>query len=332
MMRRAGFSGVIAAGFFSVFLLAWHGYNGYATDWVYGFLAVFWSLIMMLRLMTLTEPLELPEAQGYLAQKILRNLREKQELSRRLLLETSFGGSFLLFLGAGFLFAAWQIYCAAFPADNAAQEGLFFLMSGLFGRIAQAAAAPAVSLVQPRFFDWGQAFLLFLAFCMMAFVLRSYAGEKPMVRPVLIVICGYAVAGLTVCAGLGVGDERFTVEHAALVGNGAGALSYLLSTLPADRSLTLFDILLLESGVVGLGLLTFLLFIPLGHIALSAQQGRADRLVLCCGLLTGVALILSVFLAFTPPLAGFMLLCAMGLFLAWGASETSLRGIDLTSV
>jgi hypothetical protein len=330
MMHKAGFAGVIAAGFFSVFLLVWHGYNGYVTDWVYGFLAVFWSLIMMLRLMTLTEPLQTPEATGYLAQKLLRNLREKQEQTRNLLLETSFGGSFVLFIGAGILFAAWQVYCAAFPADGAAQEGLYSLMSGLFGQIAGTAINPAISLASPRFFDWGQGFLLFLAFCMMAFVLRSYAAEKPMVRPTLIVLCGYAIAGLFVCAGLGHGAEEFTVDQAALVGNGAGSISYLLSTLPADRSLTLFDILLLESGVVGLGLLTFLVFVPLGYIALSAGQGRTDALVLCCGLMTGMALILSVFLTFTPVLAGFMLLCAMGLFLAWGASETALQGISLT--
>lgn len=331
MMHKAGFAGVIAAGFFSVFLLTWHGYNGYSADWIYGFLAVFWSLIMMLRLMTLTEPLQMPEAQGYLAQKILRNLREKQEQTRALLLETSFGGSFVLFIGAGLLFAAWQVYCAAFPADEAAQNGLFSLMSGLFDQIAVTGANAPVSLVQPRFFDWGQCFLLFLAFCMMAFVLRSYAAEKPMVRPMLIVLGGYAVFGLILCADLGHGAEQFTVDRAGLVGNGAGSLSYLLSTLPADRSLTLFDILLLESGVVGLALLTFLIFVPLGYIALSAGQGRTDRLILCCGLLTGIALILSVFLTFTPVLAGFMVLCAMGLFLAWGASETALQGISLTS-
>lgn len=332
MMHKAGFAGVIAAGFFTVFLLCWHGYNGYASDWIYGFLAVFWSLIMMLRLMTLTEPLPHKEAKGYLAQKILNALRAKQEETRNLLLETSFGGSFVLFVGAGILFAAWQIYCAAFPSNDGTQESLFALMSGLFGRIANGPASTVPSLASPRFFDWGQGFLLFLAFSMMAFVLRSYAAEKPMVRPMLLVLCGYAVSGLLLCAGLGQGTEEFTVDQAGLTGNGAGSLSYLLSTLPADRSLTLFDILLLESGVVGLGLLTFLVFVPLGFIALAAGQARTDKIVLCCGLLTGTALILSVFLTFTPALAGLMVLCAMGLFMAWGASEPALDGISLTAV
>jgi hypothetical protein len=181
-----------------------------------------------------------------------------------------------------------------------------------------------LSLGAPRFFDWGQTFLLFLAFCMMGFVLRSHAAERGMTRPALIMLCSYAVAGFIACAGLGGGDA-FTVDKAALVGNGAGSLSYLLSTLPAGKSLTLFDILLLENGVVGLGLLTFLLFVPLGYIALSAQQKRLDPLVVLCGVLTGIVMILSAFLPFTPPLGGFLLLCAMGLFLAWGASETAER-------
>ena len=58
MINRAGYSGVLAAGFFSVFLMGWRADAGAGADWVFGFLAVFWSLIMMLRLMTLTEPLK----------------------------------------------------------------------------------------------------------------------------------------------------------------------------------------------------------------------------------------------------------------------------------
>lgn len=326
MTKTAGFAGTVAAGFFSVFLLSWHGYTGDGTDWVFGFLAVFWSLIMMLRLMTLTEPVEISESNDFLAQKILRAFRERQEQSRKTILETAFGGSFVLFVVAGLAFAAWQVYCAAFPADQSGLEGLFLTISGFLGRLSGEGNSLPVSLAQPRFFDWGQTFLLFLALCMMGFVLRSHAAEKGLTRPALLMLSGYAVAGFIACAGLGGGDS-YTVDQASLVGNGAGSLSYLLSTLPAGKNLTLFDILLLESGVVGLGLLTFLLFVPLGYIALSAQQGRTDPLVLVCGLLTGIVMILSVFLPFTPPVAGFMVLTSMGLFLAWGASETALRDL-----
>lgn len=113
-MEKAEFIFTLAAGFFSVFLLGWHGYNGYTTDWIYGFLAVFWSLIMMLRLMTLTAPYEPVSAQSNLAQKLIRSFREKQEQNRQQILENSFGGSFALFLGATFVFAAWQIFVQHF--------------------------------------------------------------------------------------------------------------------------------------------------------------------------------------------------------------------------
>ena len=54
MIKRIGYSGALIAGFFSVFLLAWRGYAGADAEWVFGFLSVFWSLIMMLRLVSLT--------------------------------------------------------------------------------------------------------------------------------------------------------------------------------------------------------------------------------------------------------------------------------------
>jgi len=326
MINKAGFTVAMVAGFFSVFLLAWQGYTGSSSDWVFGFLAVFWSLIMMLRLLTLTEPLEAPQVSGYLAQKIITNLRAKQEEARKITLESAFGGSYTLFIFAGFIFAAWQIYCAAFPAASPSLEGLNNLFSGFFAQFTNSPET-ALPLNQPRIFDWGQGFLLFLSFCMMGFVLRSHAAEKHLARPMLIVLTGYAVAGLIVCAGLG-SSQDMTFAKADLVGSGAGSVSYLLSTLPAGKPLTLFDILLLESGVVGIGILTFALFIPLGYISLSAQQGKTDWMVMACGMLTGTAMILAVFLTFTPALAGCLALCAMGLFLAWGASETRLVAIE----
>lgn len=163
---------------------------------------------------------------------------------------------------------------------------------------------------------------------MMGFVLRSHASERQLIRPALLVLTAYAVTGFIVCASLSAG-ENFTVGQAGLSGSGTGSVSYLLSTLPSSKSLTLFDILLLESGIVGIALLTFLAFVPLGYMTLSAHQNRTDGLILCCGLLCGITLILSVFLPFTPPLAGAMVLCAMGLFLAWGAGEASLRDVAL---
>ena len=319
MKKRAGYSGALIAGFFSVFLLGWRGQAGTDADWVYGFLAVFWSLIMMLRLMTLTEPLETQQASGYLAQKIINALREKQESARRLLLESAFGGSFILFLLAGIAFAGWQVFCALFPADAPTLNAFAAHLTTFFARFPQSEIGSGM-FSSARVFEWGQGFLLFLSFCMMAFVLRSHAPDKKFTRPALLVFCGYAAAGLILCIGLNP-SSSVTVDSVALLGNGAGTMSYLLSTLPADKGLSLFDILLLESGVVGLGIVTFLLFVPLGYICLSAGQCKTDPMVVSCGLIAGSVLILGVFLTFTPLLCGIMALSSMAVFMAWGASE-----------
>ncbi len=326
MIKRAGYSGALIAGFFSVFLLAWRGYAGADADWVFGFLAVFWSLIMMLRLMSLTEPLETRQVSGYLAQKIINSLREKQESTRRMLLEGAFGGSFVLFILAGISFALWQVFCAAFPADAPTLDAFSSTLDAFFGRFPQS-SIEASFFNDPRVFEWSQGFLLFLSFCMMAFVLRSHAADSGMTRPALLVLCGYAASGLILCAGLNP-SSSVTVDSAGLLGNGAGAMSYLLSTLPADKGLSFFDMLLLESGVVGLSILTFLLFVPLGYIALTAGQRKTDPLVVTCGFIAGTVLIFSVFLEFTPIVCGVMALSSMAVFMAWGASEVPALELD----
>lgn len=327
MMKKAGFAGVVAAGLFSVFLLAWRGYEGASGDWVFGFLAVFWSLIMMLRLLTLTEAIVLPEASGYLAHKILRALHEKQEKTREIILNTAFGGSFLLFIFAGLAFATWQVYCAAFPHASPHIDGIAGMVSAFFVQLSGGGDPFGSALLQGRFFGWGQGFLLFLAFCMMGFVFRSFAAERSMTRSALIILSSYAVGGVIACAGLKAGGG-LTVESAALTGNGTGSISYLLSTLPAGKALSLFDIMLLESGVIGLALLTFLLFVPLGTIALCAGLRQGGRLVPITGLLAGVALILCFFLAFSPPVAGTMAIAALAVMLSWGASEPGLAALE----
>ena len=319
MIQRAGYSGALLAGFFSVFLLGWRGYAGAGADWVFGFLAVFWSLIMMLRLMTLTEPLKAQQSSGYLAQKILNNLRERQETTRRLILENAFGGSFILFLFAGIFFAVWQIICAAFPPEKTTLDAFSQSLDMFLARFPETGLSGGL-LSNPALFEWGQGFLLFLSFSMMAFVLRSHAVDAGMTRPALLVLVSYAAAGYIACLGLNP-SQTVTVEQADLVGNGAGSLSYLLSTLSAGKGLSLFDILLLESGVIGLSILTFLLFVPLGYLCLSARQGRTDWISVLCGMLAGIVLILSVFLAFTPLICAIMALSCMAVFLAWGASE-----------
>ncbi len=318
-MGKSGFILSLAAGFFSVFLLGWQGYHGASADWVFGFLAVFWSLIMMLRLMTLTTPSTVIVSPSSLAQKIIGNFHERQEENRQVVLEKAFGGSYFLFLLTGFFFAAWQVFCAAFPAQQAAFDSLDQLMQNFF-----ALNGSRVLFFEGRVFDWGQGFLLLLAFAMMAFVLRSHAAEKRLTRPALIVLCAYAVSGYIAFAGLEPSGNGAPTAQADLIGNGSGAASFLLGSLPDGKVLSLFDIVLLEGGIAGLAILTFLLFIPLGYISLSAQSARTDWMVVGCGMLAGSVLILSAFLSFTPALGGFMALCWMALFLAWGGAENNL--------
>lgn len=273
---------------------------------------------MMLRLMTLTEPAEVNNTSHSLAQKIINGLHAGQEENRQIILENSFGGSFTLFVIGGVFFAAWQIYCAAFPSDAATFEALFNQIARFMGH-----APSAISVSPDRFFNWGQGFMLFLSFCMMAFVLRSHAFDRRETRPALLILCGYAVAGFIIFIDLAYGGQPAVIADADLTGNGNGAISYLLGQLPEGKPLTLFDLLLLESGVGGIAILAFLLFVPLGYISLSAQQGRTDWVVVGTGCITGIILILSVFLTYSPAIGGLMGLCAMGLFLAWGASENT---------
>ncbi|PZQ46816.1 MAG: hypothetical protein DI551_04510 [Micavibrio aeruginosavorus] len=318
MTRLAGFSLVMTAGFFSMFLLAWSHGSGFGADWVYGFLAIFWSLIMMLRLMSLTEPMPLPEASGYLAQKIIRSLHEKQEQARDFLLKTSFGGSFLLFVFTGFSFAAWQIYCAANPSapmETALPVSDFLSRYQDRPMLGKTSALTAV-------FDWGQGFMLLLSFFMMAFVMRTYAAEKTLARPALLIVCAYAVAGFILT--LGLGGQGLDSYAASLSGNGSGSIAYLTGGLREGEYPSIFGIILVESGVVGLAILTFLLFIPLGCISLSSKRGITDNMVLCCGMLLGSMILVCVFQPFTPVLCGTAVLCLIGLFLAWGTAESAM--------
>ncbi len=315
-MHRAGFIFTMAAGFFSVFMLGWSGYAGPSADWVYGFLAVFWSLLMMLRLMTLTEPAQASKPADGLAQKIIDSFRLRQEENRQLILENAFGGSFIIFISAGLLFAAWQIYCAAFPSEAAVFDEINSPISRFLS------TAGGLSLSPARLFSWGQGFLLFLSFCMMGFVLRSHSADRSMTRPALLILCMYAVAAYIIFLDIAHTDGS-VVKKASLVGNGHDAAPYLLGSLADEKSLSFFDILLLEGGLGGLGIMTFLVFIPLCFISFSVRQGRTDWLVVACGVITGLVLIMSVFLTFTPAVGGLMALCIMALFLAWGASENN---------
>ncbi len=280
----------------------------------------------MLRIMTLTEPAKITGSTSTLAQKIIEAFRLQQEENRKFLLDNAFGGSFFPFLIGGIVFAAWQIFCAVNPSQAPAMGSLSDLTRSFLENNGE-----GFSWLSLQVFDWGQAFLLFLSFAMMGFVLRSHSGEIEGMRLAMLVLCGYVISGYIVFSGLGGNAASFAVMEADFVGNGSGAASYLLGTIPAGKTLGAFDIILLESGITGLAILAFLLFIPLGYIALSAHSQHCDKLVSATGMISGIALILSVFLPFTPALGGYMALCGMALFLAWGHVENRTANFKLTN-
>ncbi len=311
MTEKTAFTVTMTAGFLSVALIVWQGAQGASASWVYGFLAAFWSVFMTIRLMMLAPSGVSRDQSSLLSQKLIMELRARQEQHRAFILESALSSPFLFFLLACAALAGWQIFCAASPDPDT--ETLTFSLQQL-----DPAIAPA--WLQIRLFEWSQNFLLVMGLCMMGFVLRSHAINRALARPMLIILASYAVSGYLTFLGL---ERPAGVQQFDLTGHGAGTVSYLLSTVSSDKPLTVFDRLLLENGLIGFALLTVICFIPLGHIALSAQNARSDKLVITCGLLIGLGLVLSVFLPFTPALGGFMTLCWMGLFLAWGAAENS---------
>lgn len=319
-MERLGFIASVFCALFTIFLIAWCGYTGYAADWVYGVLAVFWSLIMMMRLLALTSSssatAEPSVSHVGLAQKIISSLYEQREETRQRTLEYSFGGSFSLFLASGFAFVFWLAYCAAFPFDAAAITA--------FKSAAGDAAAGALAWAQIHAFDWGRILLVTMTLFMTGFVMRSFAHDKAALRSGMLVFACYAFSGLIFFAGLEDGGRGFALAGTGFSGNGAGMAALLLGTIAQGDTLSLFDILLLEGGTAGLALVAFALFIPLGCISLSAQNASADRLIVSAGILCGLCLILSIFLPFTPALGAYQWMCCVAVFMAWGHSERTL--------
>lgn len=290
-MEKAGFIVTVLAGFLTAFLLAWQGYQGPAADWVSGFLCVMWSLLMLARLTILTAPPVIKEDTPRLAQKLIRTLQLKQADQRAEILHKSFGNSFAIFLILGFLFVGWQVFSAVFSANHYRMDGVSSAVQAFF-----AAGGATPMLAQVRIFDWGQGFLFLLCLSMMGFMLRSYTQERDFTRIVLLILAGYVVAG-----------------------------TILFSGLPAAVNASpLLNAIIAENGVLGVTLLSFIVFVPLGFIWLSMQLRNRDWIVISSGTIAGAGLVGGAFVLVTPALIGFFVLCWMALFLAWGASENRL--------
>lgn len=303
---------------FTVLLLGWQGYQDASASWVPGFLAVVWSMVLMLRILILTEPVRVVAPSSLLAQKITNAFRLKQEENRKSLLENSFGGSYVLFLFALVFFAMWQIFCAAFPSNEAALDGVRALTESFFSTRGQDFSWPLL-----RAYEWGEVFLAFLCLAIMGFVLRSVSLDRRLTAPAMLVLSSYAIAGYIFFAGLAAqtkGAFPFTPQW---IGNGAGSAAYFEGALPENKAMTLFDLVLIESGIGGLAILSFIVFIPLGYLALAASNRHCDKTVCYGALLTGCAMILAFFLPFTPIMVGYFAMCWMAVFLGWGHAENA---------
>lgn len=294
-MERWGFAATIGAGFLSCCLLAWQGFEGIGADWVSGFLCVLWSLLMLARLMVLTAPNEVSQ-RPHLAQKIIFSLHEKHEDKRGNLLQQSFNTSFAVFIVLGFLLCVWQLVFSLYQnAPDAAMAG--FLAENGYNSWVSAKVV----------FDWGQAFSYLLCLSMMGFLLRSYASDLAAVRPALLILTGYIAAGLILFAGMS--KDGMMPESLSFVGHVAAQTSLL------------FDVLRNETGLLGIGLMFAMCVMPFAFIWLSKDKKQSDWVVLISGSVAFTGLIGSLFVSLNPALGGFIFLCAMGVFLAWGASE-----------
>lgn len=309
-MEKAGFLLTIAAGLASCVLLTWHQQTGAQADWVPGFLCALWSLLMMARLLVLTSPSRALMAKRHLAARIIHALDRSDEGRRRNLLQQSFGVPYVIFLSMGLMLLGWQIFCAVFSANNYRIEGFMEATTGFLQSHGQTPLSG-----QAMAFEWGQGFLYFLCLSMMGFLLRSYATLTREVRITLLVLASYVAAGWITFFGLTLEGINPHLD-VSMVGYGPAA------ELVAD-SKTLFDRMLLESGTFGVAFMAFILCIPLGFISMAALA-RRDFLSVVCGALAVIALVMSVFLALNPALGGFIFLCWMAVFLAWGRSETIL--------
>jgi hypothetical protein len=308
-LERASFITTIIAGFMTCILFAWQGMSGMNADWVPGFLCVCWSLLMLMRLMMLTAPAQGDTGQKHLAYRILYAMDKNAERKRQSVLDQSFGTPFAAFLLLGIFFAAWQLFCTLYATGHYQVLGFSGAVENFF-----AAYDRTPALTSSLIFEWGQGFFYILCVAMMGFVLRSYAGLIEENRITLLILSSYMVGGVITFFGLGGGMVNTDLQ-AGLIGFGPAGDMF-------DRSVLLFDRLVLHNGILGLAFMACILFVPLAFIWISKpdRTGR-DYLVSICGTLAALSLFLSVFFPLHPALDGFLFLCWMGLFLAWGGAE-----------
>lgn len=264
---------------------------------------------MLARLMILTAPAPGDTGQSHLAYRLLHAMDKNAERKRQYLLEQAFGTPFAMFLLLGLILIGWQVFCTFFAIGHTQVAGFAGAVESFF-----AAYDRSPSLTSSFVFEWGQGFFYILCLGMMGFLLRSYSNLYAESRVALLVLASYIVAGMITFLGLGAGTVNPDLQ-VGLIGHGPAAAIF-------ETSATLFDRLVLHSGVLGLAFMACILFVPLAFIWLAQGDGdKRDKVITVCGTVSTIALFASVFFSLHPALDGFLFLCWMGVFLAWGGAE-----------
>lgn len=272
---------------------------------------------MLMRLMMLTAPAAGDTGQKHLAYRLIHAMDKNAERKRQSVLDQSFGAPFAAFLLLGILLAAWQVFCTLFATGNYQVIGFAGAVENFF-----AAYDRTPTLTSSFVFEWGQGFFYILCVAMMGFTLRSYAGLYRESRVALLVFASYIVAGVITFFGLRTDLPSNGDLQAGLIGYGpAGSI--------LEHSVTLFDRLVLHNGILGLAFMACILFVPLAFIWLAQAEGKArDYVQMISGTIAAASLFLSVLFPLHPALDGFLFLCWMALFLAWGGAERRMMAVS----
>ena len=293
-----------AASVFTVLILSWSGGNSDFYSGA-GLLTALWSLVMMLRLMALTDIA--PVQPGNLSGSLLSALHSSQMQSRMGILRDSLSRPFVTFAAAALAFALWQFFCAVSPASSLQQNMLANLAASNFERLVSSG---------PDFYRCGETLMAGLLLILTGFLWRSHAAAA-VSRYAVLIAAGYAAAGLIAFAGLEI-SAAVPAVNVSLKGYDSYSLAGAFSDMHAP---VLFDLVLLQSGVIGMGFLAVLWAVPVCCLCRAAARPAMGRLIPGAGILIGLTLIGSMFMPVTPYTAGFLALCWTGLLAAWGIAD-----------
>lgn len=264
---------------------------------------------MLARVASLTAPALLHKDRGHLARRLINALYVHDQIKREAILQQAFAPSFLTVLFCAFVYAGWHLLCLFLPDGRAQMAAISNAIDAFFAGSVRS-PDPMPSLL----FDWTHGFLVVLTLAMMGFVLRSFMQHRSLLRMALLIASGYIVAGGITLLSLTSSGNLSALTPSGWVGIGP-------SVWPATGPISLLHITLGESGLIGWILFTMLLFTPLVSLWAGLQKNGIDWVLGLGGTLGVAALAMGLFLPLSPVLGGYLVLCTMAVFLAWGGAD-----------